>query len=40
LPKSGIDIVDITMWTTITFCLTVLIVYPLKKIPIVTKLIG
>ncbi|MCW4024618.1 MAG: acyltransferase family protein [Candidatus Bathyarchaeota archaeon] len=40
LPKSGIEILDVAMWFSVAFTLTVLLIYVLKKIPGISKLIG
>jgi surface polysaccharide O-acyltransferase-like enzyme len=40
LPKSGIELLDVAMWASVTFTATALIVYGLKKIPIINRLIG
>ena len=40
IPYTNNLLVDVPLITLVTFVLTVVIVYPLKKIPVVTKLIG
>ena len=40
IPYTNNLLVDVPLITLVTFVLTVAIVYPLKKIPILTKLIG
>jgi surface polysaccharide O-acyltransferase-like enzyme len=40
LPRTGIEILDIAIWASATLTITALIVYALKKIPGITRLIG
>jgi surface polysaccharide O-acyltransferase-like enzyme len=39
-PLTGNQIIDVPMWAFTTFAITVAFVYPLKKIPYISKLIG